>query len=84
MNQVSVNQQVAITSVYFKKDFTSFPRRMEFDGASYTFRDGLQYCINKGSTMTRIFDMTDGETKFRLKSDREQSSWTLVTMSSHA
>lgn len=81
MNQIDINQQVAITSVYFKKDFTSWPRRMEFNGRSYNFNDGLQFCINKQGSLTRIFDMTDGQTKYRLRSDRDQSSWTLVTMS---
>jgi hypothetical protein len=83
MNRIAVNKEVTITSLYFKNqsDFTTFPRRMEYEGATYTFMDGLQYLITKGGEIMRIFDMTDGEVKYRLQCDNAQDSWKLLAIS---
>jgi len=83
MNRIAVNKEVTITSLYFKNqnDFTTFPRRMEYDGTTYTFMDGLQYLITKGEKIMRIFDMTDGEVKYRLQCDNAQDSWKLLAIS---
>jgi uncharacterized phage-like protein YoqJ len=83
MNRIAVNEEVTITSLYFKnqKDFTAFPRRMEYEGTTYNFRDGLQYLIKKGEEIMRIFDMTDGEVNYRLQCDSDQDSWRLLAIS---
>ena len=65
-----------------KGELTSFPRRMEFDGDTYTFKDGLQCLVKKGQDVIRIFDMTDGQHSYRLKSDGQQNSWTLLAIKS--
>jgi len=54
---------------------------MEFQGRAYTFQNGLQYLIKKGSNVTRIFDMVDTTgANYRLKCDDAQSSWTLLAI----
>jgi hypothetical protein len=86
MNRRTINEGVNITSLSFRstRDFTTFPRRMEYRGQAYTFLNGLQYLIKKGGEITRIFDMTDGNNSYRLKCDDLQRSWTLVAITEHA
>lgn len=78
--KVAVNRSVEITAMYFrnKDGLKTFPRRMEFDGTTYTFRDGLQMLVQKGEDILRVFEMSDGNTNFRLTCDASQKSWTLV------
>ena len=87
MNKQTINEGVNVTSLSFRstRDFTSYPRRMEYRGQAYTFLNGLQYLIKKGGEITRIFDMTDGYgANYRLKCDDAQSSWTLVAITDRA
>ena len=51
MNRRSINEDVMITALSFRsrRDFTTYPRKMEYRGTSYTFLNGLQYLIKKGS-----------------------------------
>src|SRR5262249_54461550 len=78
-------QPVDITSVYFRKNPTnqrleSYPRRMVYGGREYTFvRDGLRYLVQKGQELIRLFDVTNGQTNYRLRVD-EADHWTLVNM----
>lgn len=86
MNRRTINEDVTITSLSFRsgRDFTTFPRRMEYRGQAYTFLNGLQYLIKKGESITRIFDMTDGSASYRLKCDDAQHNWTLVAITDRA
>lgn len=81
--KVAVNKKVAITAVSFrqKNGLTGFPKRMEFEGATYFFQGGLQCLVKKGKEVIRIFDMTDGNSTYRLRCDENQCSWTLMAMS---
>lgn len=76
-----INQPVAITAMTFrqKKGLIYFPRRMEFGGRIYRFKNGLQYVIKNGGEAVRIFDMTDGHTTYRLKCDEAQRGWVLIS-----
>lgn len=81
MTKKMINQEVAVTAVYFrsKEDFDTYPRRIEFEGTTYTFADGIRYLVRKGEQLTRLFDMTDGQAQFRLRQDAD--NWTLVAIS---
>ena len=81
MKKIAVNKPVTITAITFnnQKDLKEIPRRMEFEGESYTFLDGLQFLIRQGSQITRMFDMWDGTAQYRLRSD-DAATWTLVTI----
>jgi hypothetical protein len=85
-NNTFAGEDITITGLYFqnKRGLKAFPRRMEYHGDTYTFRDGLQYLVRKGQEVTRIFDMTDGEAQYRLQSDAEQNNWTLLGISPSA
>lgn len=81
MNRVAINKEVSVTALYFRghRQMKSFPKRMEFNGREYTFLEsGLRFLVQKGQQLTQIFDMTDGNTNYRLKFDDQQKLWTLV------
>lgn len=83
MNRVTVNEQVAITQMGFKKNLSAYPRRMEFRGTIYEFLDaGLRCLVKAGSHMTEIVTMTDGTNQFQLRSDNHGGNWTLVSIMS--
>lgn len=83
MNRVTINEQVAITQMGFKKNLAAYPRRMEFQGTIYEFLDaGLRCLVRTGSTVAEILTMTDGHTHFQLRSDNHGGNWTLVSMMS--
>lgn len=80
-SRVAVNKEVTVTALYFHGDrsIKSFPKRMEYNGREYTFiESGLRYLIQKGRSLTQIFDMTDGISQYRLTFDNQQQLWTLV------
>lgn len=77
-------QEIQITSVYFKTDpsrqrLESYPRRMVYGGREYTFTDSMRYLVQKGQDLIRLFDVTDGQTRYRLRVDKDDR-WTLVGM----
>lgn len=81
--RVAINEEVNVTSVYFpnKNNLKSMPRRMEYKNEEYNFIEGLQYLVQKGQRAVRLFDMTDGSNKYRLKFDSEAFTWTLLSIS---
>ncbi|HEV2412366.1 MAG TPA: hypothetical protein VGS28_01010 [Candidatus Saccharimonadales bacterium] len=80
--QIAINQEVNVTAVYFqnKKELKTFPKCIEYDGNTYTFREGLQYLIRRGKDIIRIFEMTDGQSNYRLRCNGEETTWTLVNI----
>lgn len=82
MTKRKVNKIVDVTAVWFDKNCEAVPKRIEFEGRSYTFVDrGLRYCIKRGEQITRLFDLTDGETYFRLKNEVDSSAWNVLSIS---
>lgn len=75
-----INKPVNVTALYFSKELDTFPKRIELDGETHTFRSGLQCLIKKGKNMVRLFNMTDGRAEYRLKYDQEKSDWTLLAI----
>lgn len=81
MNRVTVNEQVAITQMGFKKNLAAYPRRMEFRGTIYEFLDaGLRCLVRTGSHVAEVLTMTDGKQQFQLRSDNHGGNWTLVSI----
>lgn len=81
MNNIVINKEVNVTSVYFRpgRHLKGFPKRMEYEGREYTFLEsGLRYLVRKGQQLIEIFDMTDGSQNYRLKFDADAQAWTLV------
>lgn len=79
------DNEIEITSVYFrnnpnKQRFESYPKRMMYGGREYNFREtGMRYLVSKGQELIRLFDVSDGQTLYRLRMDA-QNRWTLVHM----
>ena len=79
MNMSFINQTVDVNAFYFATSFgqlKTFPRQVEIDNKKLTFNDGLQYLVQKGQHVVRLFDMEDGEHTYRLRLENE--IWTLV------
>jgi len=75
----TINETVNVNSFYFKngrQQLKAYPRSVEFRNTVISFQDGLQCLIRKGQRIIRLFDMTDGDTVFRLKFEDDQ--WTLL------
>lgn len=78
MTQI-INEEVTVNAFYFRGGQTmkTFPRRMEWDGHLVTFAEaGLRMLVKHGGQLVRLFDMTDGDTTYRLR--QENDHWTLV------
>ncbi len=74
-----INQTVNVNAFYFATSFgqlKTFPRQIEHDGQTLTFKDGLQYLVQKGERAVRFFDMEADDQTYRLR--RENDTWTLV------
>lgn len=72
------NQNVNVDAFFFKgsQQLKTYPKQMELNNHRYTFEDGLQCLVRKGQRVVRFFEMTDGQTNFRLKLENDQ--WTLI------
>lgn len=81
MTQV-INKSAEINSFYFTSgtQFKSFPKEITVDQTRYIFRDGLQFLVQRGQDVIRLFDMTDGIKTYRLR--QHQGVWTLVSLQS--
>ncbi|MDB5166024.1 MAG: hypothetical protein JWM37_96 [Candidatus Saccharibacteria bacterium] len=81
----SINKQVNVNALYFRQrggSFRSFPKRMEFDGQEYTFLEsGLQMLIQRGQDVVKLFDMTDGDKRYKLRFNPSEHEWTLINIS---
>ena len=86
------NQDIEIVAVGFIKGrggsdgqrLESYPKRMIYEGREYTFLEsGMRYLVRKGQELIRLFDVSDGQTLFRLRLDQD-NHWTLVNMKAGA
>lgn len=81
MNRVTINEEIAVTKMGFKKDLAAYPRRMEFRGSIYDFIDAGVHClIRSGGRMAEIVTMSDGQSFYRLRSDNHGGNWTLLSI----
>ena len=82
MTKTTIEKPVSVTAIRFGKNFEPVPRRIEFEGRTINFIDeGLRFCIKQGSDIVRLFDLTDGESLFRLKQEGVSSTWNLQSIS---
>lgn len=76
-----INQEIEINSFVFtnKKDFKSVPKSITVGDQRYSFVDsGLRYLVRQGQHLVKLFDLTDGQSTFRLKN--EDDEWILVSI----
>ena len=83
MNRTTINEEVAVTRMGFKKNLTAYPRRMEFRGSIYEFVDaGVRCLVRSGDRLAEIITMSDGQSFYRLRSDNHGGNWTLLSIMS--
>lgn len=81
-NTTTINTPVSVTAMGFGRNMRAYPRRIEFDGATYSFVDtGLRAVINTGGKIAQTLTMSDGLRNFCLRSDNSGSSWMLLSIS---
>lgn len=77
-----INETINVTAIRFGRKFEPIPQRIEFGGRSISFiDDGIRIAIKSGQHLTRLFDMSDGRTHFRLRQAAGESNWQLVSIS---
>jgi len=82
MTRITINEQVFVTELGFKKNLAAYPRRMEYRGSVYQFLDaGLSCLVRTGEHMAQIITLTDGQSQYRLRSDNHGGNWTLLSIS---
>ena len=80
----SVNREVTVNAFSFKGrgKFRSFPKQITIDTEEITFVEtGMRYLLQKGQSMVQLFDMSDGNKKYRLQFDTQSFTWTLLNVS---
>lgn len=82
MTKTIINKEVTVTRMGFKKNLQAYPRRVEFDGATYDFLDaGISCIVRSGERIAEILTLTDGHAQFKMRSDNRGGAWTLVSIS---
>lgn len=81
MTNTIINKEVTVTRIGFKKNMRAYPRRVEYDGHTYDFVDaGISCIIRSGERIAQVLTLTDGQSQFRLRTDNQGSSWTLMSI----
>ena len=81
-NDQTINNEVEVTAWFFRAEpqshrLKSFPKRMNWGGRDYNFvEDGLRLLVRTGQQLTELFDMSDGQSTYRLRQDGDH--WTLI------
>jgi hypothetical protein len=74
-----INETISVNAYYFFSSLgklKTFPKQIEHNQRHLTFKDGIQYLVQQGQHAIRMFDMTDGQTTYRLRLENNQ--WTLI------
>lgn len=80
MTKTTIEKEVAVTALTFGRDFEPVPSRIEFEGRTIRFVDeGMRVRISRGNEITKLFDMSDGESLFRLS--QSGLGWKLLSIS---
>lgn len=77
-----MNQEVNVTSFYFSNSngFHSYPRTIELEGKELSFiESGLRCLVRHGQRITQIFNMSDGQSLYRLSFEPEARTWRLLS-----
>jgi hypothetical protein len=82
MTKTTIEKPVSVTAIRFARNFETVPSRIEFEGRTITFIDeGIRLSIKQGSKITRLFDLSDGESLFRLRQEPSSLNWNLLSIS---
>jgi hypothetical protein len=83
-NVLNVNKEVNVVAYYFHSrgmQLRCYPRVMEWQGRRIAFAEnGHRHPTRKGMRSLHVFDMTDGNSEYKLEFDAHQLSWTLLSV----
>lgn len=77
-----INKEIEVNSYYFTNaaSLKSYPQTITVEYERVSFTDlVMQYVIKQGQHLIRLFDVTDGNSTYRLRN--EDGRWTLVSQS---
>lgn len=81
---IDVNEKVAVVSTYKLSSNGKacfFPLKMKYKGEDITFTKlALKHPTSKGQRMIHVFDMSDGDSDYRLEFDAERLTWIFCSM----
>lgn len=86
-DDITILDEVEITAVSFREApgdarLESYPRRMVYGGREYTFvEQGMRYLVQKGQELIKLFDVSDGQSQFRLRC--VDNCWTVINIRSN-
>lgn len=82
MTKTTIEKPVSVTAIRFARNFETVPSRIEFEGRTINFIDeGLRFSIKHGNKITKLFDLSDGESLFRLRQEPSSLNWNLLSIS---
>ena len=80
----SVEKNVNVLAYYFKANgpkLNGFPKKIEFDGRVIEFiENGLQSLSEQGQRIVQIFEMSDGQSNYKIEFDDEKNDWKLINL----
>lgn len=80
-NTTTINSPVSVTAMGFGRNMQAYPRRIEYNGTTYSFVDtGLRTVVRTGGRIAQVLTMSDGLRDFSLRSDDRGGSWTLLSI----
>ncbi|HUP26451.1 MAG TPA: hypothetical protein VM124_02270 [Candidatus Limnocylindrales bacterium] len=77
-----MNQEVNVTSFYFNHGAQDrlFPRQIEIGDRQLSFiENGLRCLVQKGQELVQVFNMTDGQSLYRLSFEPGSRTWKLLS-----
>jgi len=85
MDQVTlINKDVNVVAFYFRSNarrLRCFPKRMEYDGKRVDFTEtGTMRPAEQIGEEVHIFDMSDGNSEYRLQFNPANLSWKLIAI----
>ncbi len=81
MKNTTINSPVSVTAMGFGRNMRVYPRRIEHEGMTYNFIDaGIRAVVSTGGRIAQVLTMSDGRHDFRLRSDDQGGSWTLLSI----
>ena len=79
MKKQHINEQVTVTALGFRNNLSTYPKKIEYQGLTYSFIDaGLRCLVKSGNIISEIFTLSDGHRNYYLKKEYQGMKWTLL------
>lgn len=79
MKKQHINEQVTVTVFGFRNNLSTYPKKIEYQGLTYSFIDaGLRCLVKSGNIISEVFTLSDGARDYYLKKEHQGMKWTLL------